>query len=176
MRGLLGLAIAAIFLAIAAHPDLLILLEPSRTDELPLTMRILLGLSGAGLGWAGLYHLRLRADRRKAYAGGRIVGSEARLAARIGEDDDTATLIVEAGAINWLISTNLKHLPRERLEAGERIAVVGYLDSQDRMVALDHGEHQLMPLSRGKPMKPDEIAHLRIADERRVAPSRNQKV
>ena len=120
-------------------------------NAMPMAMQVVLFLFGAVLIYAGCYHLWLRIQRRRVYAGGRDRAGTAQLLRPIGEDDSSAYILFANRHSQWVLSVDLASIRTivDGLENG--LPATAYLGEDDRIYALDIGAVKSVPISPGIP-------------------------
>ena len=121
-------------------------------DPLPSLMRVVLGLFGAALIAAGLYHARLMQKRRMAYARGPRRGGTAVLEGFQGEDADVARIRFVAGDAQWRLTVDAHGWHKAVADGDKEASAIAAFGEDGLLYALDVGDEALVPLSPGKPI------------------------
>ena len=120
-------------------------------DTMPMVMKVIFVLFGGVLIYAGLYHLWLRIQRRRAYTGGRERQGTARLLKPLDEDDALAFVLFANSHSEWLMSVDRGSIRQIESGLGEGLPARAYLGNDDRIYGLDIGSTKALPISVGTP-------------------------
>lgn len=120
-------------------------------DPIPLFLRIVIAAFGAIVILAGAYHLWLRLQRRRAYAGGRERRGTVRLFQPISEESGIAFLLFANSHSEWLMSVDAGSIAMVRDGLDQGCPATAYLGTDDRIYGLDIGSVKALPISVGTP-------------------------
>lgn len=120
-------------------------------EDMPTAMAVILTIFGAVTILAGISHLKLRINRRRAYAGGRDRRGTVRLFKPTGDDCDIVYLIFANSHSEWLMSVDAGSIRKVDGNLEEGVPARAYLGEDDRIYGLDIGAVKSLPISPGVP-------------------------
>ena len=127
-----------------------------QTNDMPTAISAILVIFGLLIIMAGLHHLWLRIQRRRAYAGGRDRQGEIVIEGLQGEEKDVAQIVFETKTRRWRLTVDARSLAKEQRSGGIRASARAWLGDDDRIYAIDVGDRKLLPISAGKEIAMDD--------------------
>ncbi|MBX7539802.1 DUF308 domain-containing protein [Qipengyuania sphaerica] len=126
------------------------------TNDIPTAMSVILVVFGLLVILAGLHHLWLRIQRRRAYAGGRDRKGEIIVEGLQGEEEDVAQIVFVTKTRKWRLTVDTRSLAKDHRTSGATASAKAWLGDDDLIYAIDVGDRKLLPISAGKEIALDD--------------------